>query len=318
MRQLRLQLCLAIAVLTQIGQVAAQDYPSRPITIVVTFPAGGPTDGVARTLAADMSERLGRRVNIENKGGAAGTIGAAGVAKSPPDGYVLLFTASGPLSYYRTLYRSLSYDPVRDLAPVALIGTIPQVLIASPKLPASNLGELIAHAKANPGKLNIGDSGIGTTLHILAVLLAREAGIEVAHVHYRGAAHSVTDVMSGQIEAALSAFLPQFVTMKALGVTWSRRLEQLPDVPTFRESGIDIVSGLSLSMAAPAGTPAAIVAKLNAAVNAYLVSGRGREVAGALGLQIAGGTPEELRAFLAQESARLEPVIEAAKITLAE
>jgi tripartite-type tricarboxylate transporter receptor subunit TctC len=299
-----------------VAGAAAQDYPVRPITIVVTFPAGGPTDGVARTLANDMSERLGRRVNVENKGGAAGTIGAAGVAKSPPDGYTLLFTASGPLSYYRTLYKSLSYDPLNDLVPVALIGTIPQVLIASPKLPVTTLAELVAYAKANPGKVNIGDSGIGTTLHILAVMLARETGIQVAHVHYRGAAHSVTDVMSGQIEAALSAFLPQFASMKALGVTWTRRLEQLPNVPTFRESGIDIVSGLSLGLAAPAGTPAPIVAKLNAAVNAYLDSARGREIAGALGLQIAGGTPEDLRAFLAREAARLEPVIQAAKITL--
>jgi tripartite-type tricarboxylate transporter receptor subunit TctC len=309
--------CLAAAVVaSMVAGAAAQDYPVRPITIVVTFPAGGPTDGVARTLANDMSERLGRRVNVENKGGAAGTIGAAGVAKSPPDGYTLLFTASGPLSYYRTLYKSLSYDPLNDLVPVALIGTIPQVLIASPKLPVTTLAELVAYAKANPGKVNIGDSGIGTTLHILAVMLARETGIQVAHVHYRGAAHSVTDVMSGQIEAALSAFLPQFASMKALGVTWTRRLEQLPNVPTFRESGIDIVSGLSLGLAAPAGTPAPIVAKLNAAVNAYLDSARGREIAGALGLQIAGGTPEDLRAFLAREAARLEPVIQAAKITL--
>jgi tripartite-type tricarboxylate transporter receptor subunit TctC len=314
--------CLAAIVAMGIVAVAsarnsfAQDYPTRPITIVVTFPAGGPTDGVARTLANDMSERLGRRVNIENKGGASGTIGAASVAKAPPDGYLLLFTASGPLSYYRTLYKSLSYDPVHDLAPVALIGTIPQVLVASAKLPATTLAEFVAYAKAHPGKVNIGDSGIGTTLHILAVLLARETGIEVTHVHYRGAAHSVTDVISGQIESALSAFLPQFASMKALGVTWTQRLEALPDVPTFRESGVDIVSGLSLGLAAPAGTPVVIVEKLNAAVNAYLASARGREVAGALGLQIAGGTPEDLRAFLARESARLEPVIEAAKITL--
>jgi tripartite-type tricarboxylate transporter receptor subunit TctC len=306
----------SVVIAAGVGSANAQSYPSRPITMVVTFPAGGPVDGVARTLANDMSERLGQRVTIENKGGAGGTIGASGVAKSVPDGYTLLFTSSGPISYYRTLYKSLGYDPSRDLAPVAVIGTIPQVIVASPKLPVTTLRELIDYAKVRPGKLNIGDSGIGTTVHILAALFARETGIEVAHVHYRGAANSLTDVMSGQIDAAFSAFLPQFETMKALGITSTARLKALPKVPTFRESGVDIVSGLSMSLAAPAGTPAPVIARLNAVVNEFRNSPRGEAMGAALGLQMVGGTPADMASFLEQESARLEPVIHAAKITM--
>jgi tripartite-type tricarboxylate transporter receptor subunit TctC len=319
MKEIMTKLVVAIAIavgMGGIGRANAQAYPSRPITMVVTFPAGGPVDGVARTLANDMGERLGQRIAIENKGGAGGTIGAAGVAKSPSDGYTLLFTSSGPLSYYRTVHKSLGYDPSKDLAPIAVIGTIAQVIIASPTLPATTLQELIGYAKAHPGKLNIGDSGIGTTVHILAALFARETGIEVAHVHYRGAANSLADVMSGQIDAAFSAFLPQFESMKALGITSTARLEALPKVPTFRESGVDIVSGLSMSLAAPAGTPPAVIAKLNAAVNEFRNSPRGEEIGAALGLQMLGGTPADMGAFLEQEAARLEPVIRAAKITM--
>ena len=184
----------------------AQDYPTRAITMVVTFPAGGPTDGVARVLAQELSERLGQKVVVENRGGAGGMIGAAAVAKSAPDGYTLLLTSPGPLGYYRVLYKSLNYDPVKDFAPIALIGTIPQVIIVSPKLPVKTLKEFIAYAKANPGKVNIGDSGVGTTLHILAAQMAMMTGMSIQHVHYRGAAGSVADVLGGQIEAALSGF----------------------------------------------------------------------------------------------------------------
>jgi tripartite-type tricarboxylate transporter receptor subunit TctC len=292
----------------------AQSYPSRGITVVATFPAGGPTDGVARVLAHELGERLKQKVVVENRGGAGGTLGAAAVAKSTPDGHTLLLTSTGPLGYYRTLYKSLTYDPVKDLAPVALIGTIPQVIIVSPKLPVKTLKEFIAHARANPGKVNIGDSGVGTTLHILAAQLAIMTGIQVQHVHYRGAAGSVADVMGGQIEAALSGFVPSYVTMKVLGVTWTERIKALPQVPTFRESGLDIVSGLSLTLAAPAATPVEVIAKLNAATNDFLKSGRGRSFETNYSLQIAGGTSEAARKFLAAEAARLEPVIRKAKI----
>jgi tripartite-type tricarboxylate transporter receptor subunit TctC len=294
---------------------AAQSYPTRTISMIATFPAGGPTDGVARVLAHELGERLGQRVVVENRGGAGGTLGAAAVAKSQPDGHTLLLTSTGPLGYYRALYKSLGYDPVKDFAPIALIGTIPQVIIVSPKLKTATLQEFIAHAKANPGKVNIGDSGVGTTLHILAAQMAIMTGITIQHVHYRGAAGSVADVLGGQIEAALSGFVPSYVTMKVLGVTWTERLKALPEVPTFREQGLDIVSGLSLTQAAPAGTPKDVIAKLNAATNDFLKSERGRAFETNYSLQVAGGTPESARDFLAADAARLEPVIHKAKIT---
>jgi tripartite-type tricarboxylate transporter receptor subunit TctC len=314
--KLAVQLIIYVATaLTFSTPASAQNYPTRGITMVATFPAGGPTDGVARVLAHELGERLGQRIVVENRGGAGGTIGAAAVAKSSPDGYTLLLTSTGPLGYYRALYKSLNYDPVKDFAPIALIGTIPQVIIVSPKLPVATLQDFIAHARANPGKVNIGDSGVGTTLHILAAQLAIETGIQIAHVHYRGAANSVADVLGGQIEAALSGFVPSYATMKVIGVTWTERLKAIPTVPTFRESGLDIVSGLSLTLVAPAGTPREIVTRLNAAVNDFLKSPRGREFETNYSLQVAGGAPDDARAFLANDAARLEPVIMAAKIT---
>jgi tripartite-type tricarboxylate transporter receptor subunit TctC len=295
---------------------AAQDYPTRTVTMIATFPAGGPTDGVARVLAQELSERLGQRVVVENRGGAGGMIGAAAVAKSAPDGYTLLLTSPGPLGYYRVLYKSLNYDPVKDFAPIALIGTIPQVIIVSPKLPVKTLKEFIAYAKANPGKVNIGDSGVGTTLHILAAQMAMMTGTSIQHVHYRGAAGSVADVLGGQIEAALSGFTAPLANMNVLGVTWTDRIKALPNVPTFRQQGIDIVSGLSLTLVAPAGTPPSIIAKLNAATNDFLKSERGRDFETKYSVQIAGGTPAAAAEFLAGETARLEPVIRKAKISV--
>jgi tripartite-type tricarboxylate transporter receptor subunit TctC len=283
--------------------------------MVATFPAGGPTDGVARVLAHELSERLKQKVIVENRGGAGGTIGANAVAKSAPDGYTLLLTSTGPLGYYRVLYKSLPYDPVQDFAPVALLGTIPQMIIVSPKLKAATLKEFIAYARANPGKVNIGDSGVGTTLHILAAQIAMLTDTQIQHVHYRGAAGSVADALGGQIEAALTGFTPSFATAKVLGVTWTDRIKVLPNVPTFREQGVDIVSGLSLTLVAPAKTPPAIIAQLNAVTNAFLKSERGRGFEKNYALQIAGGTPEAARDFLAGETARLEPVIRKAKIS---
>ena len=304
------------AALVSVGSAGAQDYPSRPITLVVGYPAGGPTDGVARMLANDMSARLGQRVVIENKGGAGGMIAAAALAKSPADGYTLLFTGAGALSYYRALYKSLSYDPAKDLTPIAMIGAVPDLLLASPNLPVTTLKELIAWAKANPGKLNIGDSGPGTVPHIMAAAFAQQADIKVTHVHYRGAAGSVTDLIGGQIEAAAAAYLPQFVSLKALAVAWHRRMAALPEVPTFREHGYDLVIGVSIGLSAPAGTPPESIDKINAAVNDFLKGPRGREVHATLGLETIGGSPADMRKFLEDEAARLEPVIKAAKITL--
>jgi tripartite-type tricarboxylate transporter receptor subunit TctC len=312
-----LYLAAGAAALSAVPRIArAQAYPSRPITILLGYPAGGPTDGVARVLANDLSERLGQRTVIENKGGAGGALAAASLAKSRPDGYTLLLSSVGIVSYFRTLYKSLAYDPVKDIAPVAMIGTFPDVLLASPQLPVTTLEELIAWAQANPGKLDIGDSGIGTIPHVVAAAFARQAGIQVTHVHYRGGASALTDLLGGQIEAVAGAYVPQFDGMKGLAVSWDRRMPQLPNVPTFPELGYDLVIGLSIGLSAPAGTPAAVIDTVNAAVNEFLKSPRGREISTTLGLQIVGGSPADMRGFLEKETARVEPVIKAAKISL--
>jgi tripartite-type tricarboxylate transporter receptor subunit TctC len=238
------------------------------------------------------------------------------IVNSQPDGYSLLMTSSGPLSYYSTLYKSLKYKPTEDLVPVVVIGTIPQVLVASPKSPARTLQQFIAYAKGDPGKVTIGDSGVGTTLHILAAMFAKEAGIHILHVHYRGAASSLADLSGGQIDAALSAFLPQFASMNALGITSSSRLAALPNVPTFRESGLPIVSGLTVTLAAPSKTPMAIITKVNAAVNDFLKSPAGRKFGEKYAVQLVGGSPKEGAAYLARDAARLEPVIKSANISV--
>jgi tripartite-type tricarboxylate transporter receptor subunit TctC len=311
----RLPASLTIALLIFPAPVAAQTFPNRNITLIATFPAGGPTDGIARVVAHELSERLGQRVVVENRGGAGGTIGAANVAKAPPDGHTLLITSSGPLGYYRVLYKTLPYDPVKDFAPISLIGTIPQMMVVSPKLPVNDLTEFVAYAKNNPGKVNIGDSGVGTTLHILAAQFAMLTKTSIQHVHYRGAAGSVSDTIGGQIEAALTGFTPAFASTKVLGVTWSERLKVLPQVPTFREHGIDIVSGLSLTLVAPLRTPPEIIDRINAVMNEFLRSDRGKSFESNYSLIIAGGPPARAREFLANETERLEPVIRTAKIS---
>ncbi len=298
------------------GIAMAQGFPSRAITMAVGYPAGGPTDGVARMLANDVSERLGQNIVIENKGGAGGSLAAGALAKSRPDGYNLLFASAGTYSYFRTLYKSLSYDPVKDIAPVVMVGTIPDVLLVSPKLPVATLAELVAWAKANPGKLSVGDSGAGTIPHVVVAAFAQHAGIAVAHLHYRGAASSVTDLLGGHIEAAAGAYIPQYDSMKALAVSWKERMPQLPNVPTFRELGYDLTFGLSIGLAAPAGTPADVIAKINSAVNEFLKGPRGKEISGTLGLQIVGGSPADMRAFVENEAAQIEPVLKSAKISI--
>ena len=224
--------------------------------MVATFPAGGPTDGVARVLAHELGERLGQRVVVENRGGAGGTLGAAArreVAARRAHAAAHLDRAA------RLLPRALQVARLRPGEGLHAGGAdrhhpAGDHRVAQAEGARRSRNSSRTHARIR-AKVNIGDSGVGTTLHILAAQMALMTGITIQHVHYRGAAGSVADVLGGQIEAALSGFVPTYVTMKVLGVTWTERLKALPDVPTFRESGLDIVSGLSLTLAAPAGTP---------------------------------------------------------------
>jgi len=307
----------AAAVLLGSQFAAAEPWPSRPVTMVVTFAAGGPADGTARLIANELSERLGQRVIVENKGGAGGNIGAASVAKAAPDGYTLLLVTSGPGAINTLIYKSLPYDPFKDFTPVVLVAGVPTTILVSPKLPVNDLKDLVAYGKAHPHKLSVGNPGYGTGGHIVAALFADTVGIEVTHVPYRGVGPMLTDLMSGQIDVGFAGFVPQILNMKAIGVTAEKRADALPDVPTVREAlGLDVASGVWYGIMAPAGTPRGIVDKVNAGVNEFFKTARGRELSKSLGMQPLGGTPEDMSALMTKDVERLKPVIRKANITM--
>jgi tripartite-type tricarboxylate transporter receptor subunit TctC len=283
--------------------------------MVVTFAAGGPADGTARLIANELSQSLGQRIVIENKGGAGGNIGAAAVAKAAPDGYTLLMASSGPGAVNTLIYKSLSYDPIKDFLPVVLVASVPTIIIVNPKLPVAGLRDLIAYGKTH--QLSIGNPGYGTGGHLAAVQLASETGITVNHVPYRGVAPMLTDVLSGQIDAGFAGFVPQIANMKSLAVTAAKRVPVLPDVPTVQEAaGITIAGGVWYGILAPAGTPRAITAKVNAAVNAFFKTDRGKEITRSIGMVPLGGTPEDMAATMTDDIERLRPVIRDAHISM--
>ena len=311
------RILIATAIAASISGPAAADdgWPSRPLTFVVPFAAGGPTDGAARIIAKELSERLKQSVVVENRGGGGGNIGAAAVAKAEPDGYTFLFTSPGPGAMNKLTYKSLPYDPQSDLTPVILVTTIPQLIVASPKLKATSLKELVAFAKANPGKLNVGNPGPGTMGHIAAVLFARRTGIEITHVPYRGVGPLVTDLMGGQVDLGFAGYVPAIGSMKALAVTAEQRIEIMPEVPTVIETGIaNIVSGTWYGIVAPAGTPRKAIDQVNRIVDDFVKSERGKRLGDPAGMLMLGGSPEDMEAFIAAELKLLEPVIDAAKI----
>ena len=246
----------------------AENYPSRPVKIVVPFPAGGSNDIVARALAQKLSERTGQSFYVENRGGAGGNIGAEAVASADPDGYTLLLTAPPPLTINAALYKELRYDPATAFAPVSLIASVPIVLAVHPSVEARNVSELIALAKAKPGSLSFGSSGNGSTNHLAGELLKSMTGIDILHVPYRGAAPAMNDLIAGHIPMMfdnMPAVLPQVKgkSINAIAVAGAKRASALPDVPTVAESGVPgFEASAWFGLVAPAKTPAPILAKL--------------------------------------------------------
>jgi tripartite-type tricarboxylate transporter receptor subunit TctC len=302
--------------------VAAQSWPTRPVTVIVPFPAGGATDLLARALGQELGEKLGQQFVLDNRTGATGNIGAAAAAKANPDGYTILFSTPGPIALNQLMSRDLQFDPQRAFAPIVLIAKSPHIYIANPAIPSKNLTELLAYAKANPGKVTAGIPGNGTTAHISLELLLNTSGAKMTLVPYRGGIPMGIDVMGGQIDIGadlISSVVPQVAggKLRALAVTSSRRSEQLPNVPTVAESGFPGFEATAwFVLAVPAGTPPDIVQKVNAIVNGYLQSEKGKQQLVTLGVQTAGGTPEEAKAFIASEIAKWGPVIKAANITM--
>ena len=269
-------LAFAVAALTQ--AVVAQTYPDRPVRIVVPFPAGGSNDVLARILAQSLSQNLGQQFIVENHAGAGGNTGAESVARAQPDGYTLLLTAPGPLAINPALYGKLPFDPAKDFAPVALVAAVPIVLMVNPGVPANNVKELIALAQKEPGKINYGSSGVGSTNHLAGELFKSMAHIDIVHVPYRGAAPAMNDLLGGHVPMMfdnMPAVLPQVKggKVKALAVAGSQRAAALPDVPTVAESGLPGFDASAwFGLVAPAQTPAPVLARLTAAVEKSLKS----------------------------------------------
>jgi tripartite-type tricarboxylate transporter receptor subunit TctC len=298
----------------------AQDWPSRPITMVVPFGAGGSVDIPARQLAAELTLKLGQQVIVENRSGANGNIGGAYVAKSNPDGYTLMYSPPGPLTTNRFMYKNMPFDPDRAFAPIILLAKSPMVLAANPKLPVSNLQELIAYAKANPGKLSMGTPGIGSQGHLTMELLQKSSGTHMTYVPYRGAGGSSADVIAGQIDLSVN-FTPAMIgplqdgSLRGLAVTTLQRSKQFPDIPTVSESGFPGFEAVaSYSVVAPAGTPQEIILTLNRFINEYIESDLGKRHFETGDMQAAGGTPQDLQRFIASEVAKWGPIIESAGI----
>lgn len=297
---------LALVALLCAGPAGAQDYPSRPIKLVVPFAAGGAVGAVARTLSTPLATGLGQSIVIENRGGAGGIIGMDAVAKSPPDGATLLLLHSG-VTYMPGLYRTLPFDPMADFANIGTAVSGSYVLVVNNDLPVKSVAELIAHAKAHPGKLSYASAGIGSTLHLGTEFLKRAAGIDIVHVPYKGASQATTDLIGGQVQVMIGpvvAVLPLAQTgkLRALAVASLKRSALAPDLPTIAESGMpgfEITSWYGL--AAPAGTPQAAVARLNAEIGKAMQSPEVVEQFRIQGYEPLLSTPDEMSARIRSE-----------------
>jgi tripartite-type tricarboxylate transporter receptor subunit TctC len=303
--------------------VAAEAWPERPVTIIVPFPAGSAVDILARSTAVSLGESLGgKQFIVDNRAGAGGNIGGAAVAKAPANGYTFLFGTPSPIAINKLMYKGLTYDSDKDFTPVVLVAKSPLMVTAKMDFPAKTFVELIAYAKQNPGKVNVGNPGYGTLGHITLELIQQFAGVKMTSVPYRGTAPLMTDLLGGQVDVAMD-FMPTYVPLAAdgrvrpLAVTTSQRAKQLPNVPTIQESGFKGFEATAwYAMVAPTGTPADIVNRMNKGVNDFLKSDKGKAVLEQNTLDAVGGSPDVLKAFIASELAKWRPVIEAAKITM--
>jgi tripartite-type tricarboxylate transporter receptor subunit TctC len=299
--------------------VHAQDWPTRPIRIVVPLAAGGGTDVLARVIALKLSAKLGQPVTVENRTGAAGNIGAEAVFRAPADGYTLLFTQPAPLAVNKALYGKVPFDP-EQFVPIALVSLQDIMLAVNPKVPANNLHELIAYAKAHPGKLNYGSSGAGSAPHLAAELFKSMAGVDMVHVPYKGSAESMNATLGGQVDLTFFAFssaLPNAKAgkLRAIAVGGRKRNPALPNVPSISEALPGYLATSWTAMVAPPGTPPAIAQKLQQAMAEVvkLPDVQGRMVDA--GDEVFEATPAQMQEFLKQETQRWGNLIKAAGIT---
>jgi tripartite-type tricarboxylate transporter receptor subunit TctC len=314
----------AAAALLVVGAMAsaqAQDYPTRPVRIIVPTVAGGTVDLVTRVMANDLSTRLGDKFFIEDRSGAGNTIGSKDAAEAASDGYTLLMSSASGQVISPLIYKDPGYDPLKSFVPIAPWAEGSVILVVNPSLPFHSVADLVAYAKANPGKLSYGSAGIGTVPHLTAELFKAVAGIAMVHVPYRGGALSIQDVIAGNLQLtfeASSPLLPHIEAgqLRALAVLSSHRIPELPDVPTMGEAGYPSVLSTSWTgLFAPAGTDAVIVAKLNAAINAGLQTAPTQQALARLGNVPKGGTPQDLTDLMLAEIKKWTPIVQSLNLS---
>jgi tripartite-type tricarboxylate transporter receptor subunit TctC len=305
---------LVLAAVLAVSTAAAQQYPTKPVKIVVAFTAGGTTDIMARMLAQKLTEKFRQPFVIENKPGAGGNLGTETVVRAPADGYTLIINSVGPMAVNPSLYKSLPYNPLTDLVPVAQISDVPNVLVVHPSLKVNDLKGLIAYAKSKPGQLNYSSTGIGTSSHLSSFMLASRAGFEATHVPYKGA-EALKDLLAGRIQF-MFATIPSVIqhikagTLVALGVSSAKRSRSMPDVPTIAESGFPgFEAGSWFGVFAPRGTPPDVVAALNKATNEAIAEKSIEARMIEEGADPAAGTPERFGAFVRSEFEKWRTVV---------
>jgi tripartite-type tricarboxylate transporter receptor subunit TctC len=295
---------------------AQQNYPDKPIKMIVPFPPGGPIDTMARMMAQELTNRVGQVV-VENRPGGGSTIGTKDAAAAAPDGYTLMFGSSGSLAVAPALYSSLGVNPLKAFEPIATVALLPHVFVENIDMPAKTIAEFVAYAKGHPGKINFG-AGLGTPPHLLSTLFKTEAKIDVVFVPYTGSAQSINDLLGGQTQFTIDGLVTLYPLIKAgklraLAVARAERWPALPDVPTLVESGYpDFVLDAWTGLVAPAGTPRAIVERLNAAVNVGLTSAASQENLAKFSAIAKVGTPEDFRTFLTEQMQKWGAIVKLA------
>jgi tripartite-type tricarboxylate transporter receptor subunit TctC len=299
----------------------AADWPSRPISMIVPFPAGGSADAVARLIAQRLGDKLGKSVVVDNRAGAGGNLGTDAVARAQPDGYTISLSTSGPLANNKFLYKNMSFDPLKDLTPIAAVGEIPMGVAVNPGVKADTLKALLDLAREKPGKISVGNPGTGTIGHLTTELIRMQAKVDVLTVPYKGDAPAITDAIGGTLDAVvmpITALIPQLQTgkLKGLAVTSRQRFAGLPDVPTAAEQGLDTQATVWFAVVGPRNLPPAIVSRLNKEINAILATPEARTTLAQFGAAPMGGTPQELAHLMASDSAKWQKVIKNGHITL--
>ena len=310
-----LRLCLAIGLVCAACAADAQQYPARPIRVIIPFTAGSAADIIARAMEPQMREKLGQPLVIDNRGGAGGNIAAELTAKSQPDGYTVMMGTIGTQAINYSLYSKLPYHPLRDFTPVALVGESPNVLVINPRVPANSIAELVALAKAKPGQLNYGSSGAGTSVHLSAELFATMAGVRIVHVPFKGATEALTALLGGQLDlmfASLSSAIPLVKAgrLKAFAVTGAQRSPSIPELPTMAQAALPGYAAAAwYGIVGPAGMPKEAVATLNRTALAALATQEVRDRLFASGVEVRTSTPEEFARLIESEIVKWAKVV---------